>query len=139
MIEKAIEPLIPFPPGVQLSTEDESYKENKLYSMKYSKGFNTPEKLLLPGEYATYVITREDRKEDRSLNMYRPPITFKDYAAYEASVEKHNAPIVKQPGYMPEGYALDEAAIRPSFIKVPDEKQLEGGSVRDLGDNFRLT
>ncbi|WP_342481410.1 DUF4367 domain-containing protein [Paenibacillus sp. FSL L8-0340] len=139
MIEKAIEPLIPLPPEVQPSTEDEIYKENKLYNMKYSKGYNDIETLLLPGEYATYVITREDRKEESHLGLYCPPIIVKDYSTYKTSVEKHNAPIVKQPGYMPEGYALDEAAIRPSFIKVPDEEQLEGGSVRDLGDNFRLT
>ncbi|WP_019908816.1 DUF4367 domain-containing protein [Paenibacillus sp. HW567] len=131
MIEKAKEPLTLLPAQVQPS------KENKIYSMKNSKGYNTLEKLLLPGEYATYFITRG--KEEPYLGMYRPPITFKDYAAYKTSVEKYNAPIVKQPGYMPEGYALDQAIIKPSFIKVPDEKELGGGSERDLGDNFRLT
>lgn len=130
MIEKAKEPLTPLPAQVQPS------KEDKIYSMKYSKGYITLEKLLLPGEYATYFITRG--KEEPYLGMYRPPITFKDYAAYKASAEKHNAPIVKQPGYMPEGYALDQAIIKPSLIKVPDEKELQGGSERDLGDNFRL-
>ncbi|MHA6531492.1 DUF4367 domain-containing protein [Paenibacillus sp. BAC0078] len=131
MIEKAKEPLHPWPDKIETS------KEEKIYSMKYSKGYKTLEKLLLPGESATYFITRG--KEEPYLNLYRPSITFKDYAAYKASAEKHNAPVVKQPGYMPEGYVLDQAMFRPSFLKVPDEKQLNGGNESDLGDNFRLT
>ncbi|WP_342423933.1 hypothetical protein [Paenibacillus sp. FSL E2-0178] len=139
MIEKAKEPLMPYTPEAQPGIEDEAYQESKLYSQKYSKGHELMKELLLPGEYATYVIAREDRQEEGSLNMYLPPLTFKEYAAYKTSVEKHNTPIVKQPAYMPEGYVLDEAIIKPSFLKVPDEKQLEGGNARDLGDNFRLT
>ncbi|AIQ39986.1 hypothetical protein [Paenibacillus sp. FSL R5-0912] len=138
MIEKAKEPLMPYTPQAQPGIEDEAYQESKLYSQKYSKGHELMKELLLPGEYATYVIAREDRQEEGSLNMYLPPLTFKEYAAYKTSVEKHNIPLVKQPAYMPEGYVLDEAIIKPSFLKVPDEKQLEGGNERDLGDNFRL-
>lgn len=69
--------------------------------------------LLLPGEYATYLITREGDEGEGSMNMYRPPLTFKDYTAYKTSVEEHNAPILEQPAYLPEGYALHEAIIKP--------------------------
>ncbi|MEK3862763.1 DUF4367 domain-containing protein [Paenibacillus sp. FSL H7-0716] len=133
MIEKPNEPLIPWPAKVQLSKEDE------LYKMKYAKGYNAIEKLLLPGEYATYVIKREDGKEESHLGLYCPPIIVKDYSTYKTSVEKHHAPEVKQPGYMPDGYTLDEAFIKPSFIKVEDDKQFKGESEIDLGDNFRMT
>lgn len=94
--------------------------------------------LLLPGEYATYLITREGEEGEGSMNMYRPPLTFKDYTAYKTSVEEHNAPILEQPAYMPEGYALDEAIINPSFLKVPDVQELKDENKRDLGDNFQL-
>lgn len=57
MIEKPNEPLIPWPAKAQPSEEDE------LYKMKYSKGRNAIETLLLPGEYATYVIKREGGRE----------------------------------------------------------------------------
>ncbi|MEK4063601.1 MULTISPECIES: DUF4367 domain-containing protein [Paenibacillus] len=133
MIEKPNEPLIPWPAKAQPSKEDE------LYKMKYAKGYNAIETLLLPGEYATYVIKREDGKEESHLGLYCPPIIVKDYSTYKTSVEKHHAPEVKQPGYMPDGYALDEAFIKPSFIKVEDDKQFKGESEIDLGDNFRMT
>ncbi|ASA20005.1 hypothetical protein B9T62_03820 [Paenibacillus donghaensis] len=140
MIEKTEEPLVYLLPEVPLSKDSKGYKENKLNEMKRSKAYNILEKLLPPGEYASYVMSRTDQKDASfGVSTYRPLLTFKDYAAYKTSVEKYNAPIVMQPGYMPEGYALDQANINPSFLKHSDEKQLEGGSEKDLGDNFRMT
>lgn len=134
MIEKPNEPLIPWPAKAQPSEEDE------LYKMKYSKGRNAIETLLLPGEYATYVIKREGGREESHLGLYCPPIIVKDYSTYKNSVEKYHAPEVKQPGDMPDGYALDEASIKPSFIKVEDDdKQFKDESEIDLGDNFRMS
>ncbi|AIQ46061.1 hypothetical protein R70723_09315 [Paenibacillus sp. FSL R7-0273] len=133
MIMKPDEPLIPWPAQAQTSKEDE------LYKMKYSQGYSAIETLLHSGEFATYVIKREDRDEQAHLGLYCPPIIVKDYSAYMASVEKYHAPEVKQPGDMPEGYTLDEAVIKPSLIKVEDDKQFEGEGEIDLGDGFRLT
>lgn len=139
LIEKAKEPLKPYIPEAQPGIGHEAnQKESILYNQKSSQGAELIKELLLPGEYATYVITREDREEEGSMNMYRPPLTFKDYTAYKTSVAEHNAPVLEQPAYLPEGYALDEAIIKPSFLKVPDIQELEGGNGRDLGDSFRL-
>ncbi|WP_339254633.1 hypothetical protein [Paenibacillus sp. FSL P2-0136] len=139
LIEKAKEPLKPYIPEAQPGIEHEAnQKLSILYNQKYSKGAALMKELLLPGEYATYVITREDEEGEGSMNMYRPPLTFKDYTAYKTSVEEHNAPVLEQPAYLPEGYALDEAIIKPSFLKVPDVQELKGGNERDLGDNFQL-
>lgn len=140
LIEKAKEPLKPYIPEAQPGIEYEAnQKESIFYNQKYSKGAELMKELLLPGEYATYVITRDDEEGEGSMNMYRPPLTFNDYTAYKTSVEEHKAPVLEQPAYLPEGYALDEAIIKPSFLKVPDVQELEGGNGRDLGDSFRLT
>lgn len=139
LIEKAKEPLKPYIPNAEPGAEYEAnQKLSILYNQKYSKGAELMKELLLPGEYATYVITREDEEGEGSMNMYRPPLTFKDYTAYKTSVEEHNAPILEQPAYLPEGYALHEAIIKPFFLKVPDVQELIGGNERDLGDNFQL-
>lgn len=92
MIEKAKEPLKPYIPNAEPGADDEANKKlSILYNQKYSKGAELMKEILLPGEYATYLITREGEEGEGSMNMYRPPLTFKDYTAYKTSVEEHNA------------------------------------------------
>lgn len=135
MIEKTKYPITPSknPSKVQpLSKGDE------MYSLKYKKSISTLEKLLPLGEYATFLIERKDGKGVHGLGLYCPPIMLKEYSVYKTSVEKYKAPELNKPKYLPNGYTLEQAIVRPSFIKVDDNLKVTGVSKIDLGDNFQM-
>lgn len=134
MIEKAKLPVVRnYPSKVEpLSKEDE------MFGLKYQKGINTLEKLLPPGEYATFVIERKDGKGLPGHGLYWPPMMLKEYSVYKTSVEKYKAPGLNKPEYLPNGYTLEQAVISPFFIKVDDILQATGLSKIDLGDNYQM-
>ncbi|WP_340021989.1 DUF4367 domain-containing protein [Paenibacillus sp. FSL K6-1096] len=135
MIEKTKYPIIP---SKNPSKVEPLSKEDDMYSLKYKKSINTLEKLLPPGEYATFLIERKDGKGTPGLGLYCPPIILKEYSVYKTSVEKYKAPELNKPEYLPNGYTLERAIVRPSFIKVDDNLKVTGVSKIDLGDNFQM-
>lgn len=129
----------PLTPGKDLSQETKPSKEDELFQLKYKKGHDTIEKLMLPGEYATFVVKSGGAKEESLLGIYCPPIQLKEYSAFKTAVEKYNAPGLNKPKYLPDGYGLEQATIIPSFIKMDEILQLTDLKEIDLGDKFKMT
>ncbi|MEC0170768.1 hypothetical protein [Paenibacillus graminis] len=104
-------------------------KEDKLFSEKYSEAYKAVEKLLLPEEFASYVLRQEKAGGELPvIGVVNRLMLFNDYSSYVAKAKKYKAPDLKQPEYMPEGYVFDQAVIRPYFeIKEKELLALTGG------------
>ncbi|GGF98045.1 hypothetical protein GCM10010912_48470 [Paenibacillus albidus] len=104
-------------------------KEEKLFREKYSEAYKAVEKLLLPEEFASYVLRKEKAGgEPPQIGIVNRMMLFNDYSSYVAKAKKYTAPNLKQPEYMPEGYVFDQAWIQPDFeIKEKELLALTGG------------
>ncbi len=110
-------------------TQMEESKEEKLFREKYSEAYEAVEKLLLPEEFASYVLRQEKAGgEPPQIGIVNRMMLFNDYSSYAAKAKRYTAPDLKQPEYMPEGYVFDEAWIIPYFeIKKKELLALTGG------------
>lgn len=131
-------PLTPGPAASQPPLRKPS-KEDEQWKLKYKEANEAIRKLLLPGEYATFVLRQDGRKGGNELGLYCPPMKFTDYSAYKTRAEKHSVPLLKQPEYMPDGYTLDNAWIIPVLREIDEKNLLAGTSEIKLGDGFRVT
>ncbi|AIQ67639.1 DUF4367 domain-containing protein [Paenibacillus graminis] len=104
-------------------------KEERLFREKYSEAYDAVEKLLLPEEFASYVLRQEKAGgESPMIGVVNRAMSFKDYSSYAAKAKRYIAPDLKQPEYMPEGYVFDQAWIIPYFeIKEKELLALSGG------------
>ncbi|WP_340395197.1 DUF4367 domain-containing protein [Paenibacillus sp. FSL E2-0177] len=110
-------------------------KEEELLSEKNLEAYRVVEKLLLPGEGASYVLKKEGAGDERpQLGRVIPAMLFNDYSSYLAKAEEYKAPYLPRPEYLPEGYVFDQAWIQPDFevnenelLTLTDGIKLEGG------------
>lgn len=119
----------PVSPSEEKVPQIQESKEEKLFREKYSEAYKAVEKLLLPGEFASYVLRQEKAGgEPPMIGVVNRMMLFKDYSSYVAKAKKYTAPALKQPEYMPEGYVFDQAVIQPYFeIKEKELLALTGG------------
>ncbi|MEI2397049.1 DUF4367 domain-containing protein [Paenibacillus sp. FSL R10-2199] len=129
---------MPLTPGPDLPQAEPS-KEDELMSAKYKEGYEAIGKLLLPGEYATFVLRHEGGDGRSQIGIFSPLMIFTDYSSYVTSAEKHTAPILKQPGYMADGYTFDQAYVSPSFKQMNEEELLALSGGIELEGGFRVT
>lgn len=134
-IDLSVAPLTPGPdvPQPPVSEEDE------LLNLKYSEAYEAVDKLLQPGEFASFVLKQEGNGERYRIGVVSPVMIYKDYSGYLADARKYTAPELSQPLQLPEGYAFDEAWIRPVFKSVDEQElfALTGGF--ELAGGFRVT
>ncbi|MGN7765755.1 DUF4367 domain-containing protein [Paenibacillus sp. 22594] len=128
----------PLTPGPQMPQRQVS-KEEELLNIKYAEGFKAVEKLLLPGEFASFVLRQEGGGEQYRTGVISPTMIFTDYSSYLTKAEKYTAPSLKQPDYMPEGYAFEEAWIQPVFKNIEEKELLALTGGIKLEGGFRVT
>ncbi|NQX45519.1 DUF4367 domain-containing protein [Paenibacillus tritici] len=138
LLKAPLTPGLPPDPAASQPQPRKQREEDELWTLKYNKGYNAIKKLLLPGEYATFVLKQDGREGRSQLGVYHPLMKFTDYSAFKSSAEKHLAPHLKQPGYMPDGYKFDQAWIPPSIKKIEEKELLAGTGGIKLGDGFRV-
>lgn len=127
----------PLTPGPE-TTQRQPNKEEELLNTKYAEAYKAVEKLLLPEEFALFVLRQEGGGGQFRIGIISPDMSFTDYSSYLTNAEKYSAPSMKQPDYLPEGYAFDEAWIQPVFKHIDDQELFALTSGIKLSDGFRV-
>lgn len=129
---------VPLTPGPDLPQAEPSKEEEQL-NTKFAEAYKAVEEMLLPEEFASFVLRQEGGGGQHRSGVISPAMTFTDYSSYLTKAEKYAAPRLMQPDYIPEGYVFDEARIQPLFTNIDEQELLALTGGIELEGGFRVT